>query len=299
MEKGQKRLNPLRRGGATIPRLPGKSQRFSSLTGAAGFVSMPPNRNNDETAMGKLDILYRDEHLIAINKPAGLLVHRSAVDRHETRYALQLLRDQIGQRVYPVHRLDKPTSGVLLFALHPAAAARLTATFTGREVDKRYLAVVRGHTPEQARIDYPLKEELDAASDELALSDKPAQDAITDYRRLATAELPIPVGRYPSARYSLIEATPRTGRKHQIRRHMKHVFHPVIGDTSHGDGRHNQFFRGHLHCRRLLLAATRLTLPHPDSGRPMTINAPLDREFAAVIERLGWREKISGDLLGS
>lgn len=88
-------------------------------------------------------------------------------------------------------------------------------------------------------------------------------------------------------------------RKHQIRRHMKHVFHPVIGDTSHGDGRHNQFFRGHLHCRRLLLAATRLTLPHPDSGRPMTINAPLDREFAAVIERLGWREKISGDLLGS
>lgn len=249
--------------------------------------------------MGKLDILYHDAHLIAINKPAGLLVHRSAVDRHETRYALQLLRDQIGQRVYPVHRLDKPTSGVLLFALNPEAAARLTVTFTSREVNKQYLAVVRGHTPEQACIDYPLKEELDAASDALAQADKPAQDAITDYRRLATAELPIPVGRYPSARYSLIEATPRTGRKHQIRRHMKHVFHPVIGDTSHGDGRHNQFFRDHLHCRRLLLAATRLTFPHPDNGRPMTINAPLDREFAAVIERLGWREKISGDLLRS
>ncbi len=247
--------------------------------------------------MDKLDILYRDEHLIAINKPAGLLVHRSAVDRYETRYALQLLRDQIGQRVYPVHRLDKPTSGVLLFALNPETAARLTVTFTSREVNKQYLAVVRGHTPEQARIDYPLKEELDAASDTLAQADKPAQEAITDYRRLASAELPYPVGRYAVARYSLIEATPRTGRKHQIRRHMKHVFHPVIGDTTHGDGRHNQFFREHLRCQRLLLSATKLTLIHPYTQQPVEIATPLDSAFISVIERLEWLEKLSDDLM--
>jgi len=106
--------------------------------------------------MGDLTILFRDPHLIAIDKPAGLLVHRSAIDRRETRFALQLLRDQIGQRVYPVHRMDKPTSGVLLFALHVDAARRMTALFTERRVHKTYLAVVRGHTPVADVIDYPL-----------------------------------------------------------------------------------------------------------------------------------------------
>ncbi len=261
------------------------------MTPAARFGSMPAVGNNDgRRNVEKLDILYRDEHLIAINKPAGLLVHRSAVDRHETRFALQLLRDQIGQRVYPLHRLDKPTSGVLLFALHPEAAARLTAAFTAGDVSKRYLAVVRGHTPEQAVIDYPLQEQLDRASDAQAQQNKPAQTAITEYQRLASAELPHPVGRYPSARYSLIAATPLTGRKHQIRRHMKHIFHPVIGDTTHGDGKHNAFFRERLHCHRLLLAAVKLAFTHPYSQQSITITAPAGTEFNAILEQLGWAE---------
>ncbi|MFP5504612.1 MAG: tRNA pseudouridine(65) synthase TruC [Gammaproteobacteria bacterium] len=235
-----------------------------------------------------LNILYRDDQLIAIDKPAGLLVHRSLIDRHETRFAVQLLRDQIGRRVYPVHRLDKPTSGVLLFALSEDAARRMGATFETDAVRKTYLAVVRGYTEEHGHIDYPLREERDRMTDALADPDKPAQPAITDYRRLATLELPVTDGRHPTSRYSLLAVAPRTGRRHQIRRHMKHLFHPVIGDTTHGDGRHNRIFREHLHCRRLLLTALELRFPHPGSGMELRIRAPLDAEFARIAALFGW-----------
>lgn len=188
-----------------------------------------------------MDILYRDDTLVAVNKPAGLLVHRSAIDHHETRYALQIVRDQLGRRVYPVHRLDKPTSGILVFALDQDTARRMTKLFAEGAVEKTYLAVVRGYTDEAGTIDYALEEQLDRMTDNKALRDKPAQPAVTHYRRLGIAELPFAVGRYPTARYSLLRVSPKTGRKHQIRRHMKHIFHPVVGDTSHGDGRHNAF----------------------------------------------------------
>lgn len=235
-----------------------------------------------------LPILYRDYDLIAINKPTGLLVHRSEIDRHETRFAIQLVRDQIGQRVYPVHRLDKPTSGVLLFALSPEIARRMMEQFIGDVVQKRYLAVVRGYTDEAAVIDYPLKEELDKMTDSRAQQDKAAQPAVTEYHRLATAELPYPVGRYATARYSLLRITPRTGRKHQIRRHMKHIFHPIVGDTTHGDGKQNEFFRDHFNCHRLLLASTELEITHPTTHQPLLIQAPLDAEYQRIIDTLGW-----------
>lgn len=235
-----------------------------------------------------LEVLYHDEHLIAINKPAGLLVHRSEIDRHETRFAIQLLRDQIGQRVFPLHRLDKPTSGVLLFALNADVARLMMERFMGDAVRKRYLAVVRGYADEQGVIDYPLKEELDRMTDSRAQQGKAAQPAVTEYQRLATVELPYPVGRYTTARYSLLRVTPRTGRKHQIRRHMKHIFHPIIGDTTHGDGRQNDFFRERFDCHRLLLAATALMLPHPVTNEPLLIEAPLEADYQRIIDRLGW-----------
>jgi tRNA pseudouridine65 synthase len=235
-----------------------------------------------------LNILYRDDQLIAIDKPAGLLVHRSLIDRHETRFAVQLLRDQIGRRVYPLHRLDKPTSGVLLFALSEDAARRMGAVFEGAAVRKTYLAVVRGYTEESGCIDYPLREDPDRMTDALADADKPARPAVSDYRRLATLELPVPDGRHATSRYSLLAVWPRTGRKHQIRRHMKHIFHPVIGDTTHGDGRHNRIFREHLQCRRLLLTAYALCFTHPETGTEIRIRAPLDAEFARVCARFGW-----------
>ena len=190
------------------------------------------------TLSAPLELVYQDEHLVAINKPAGLLVHRSHLDRHETRFALQMLRDQIGRRVYPVHRLDKPTSGILLFALSPDTARQLSLLFEQRQVHKHYLAVVRGHCPEQGEIDYPLKEQRDRIADARVRDDKPAQEAMTRFRRLATVELPVAVDRYPQTRYSLVQLSPRTGRRHQLRRHMKHIGHPIIGDAKHGKGVH-------------------------------------------------------------
>jgi len=244
----------------------------------------------------QLEILYRDEWLVAVNKPAGLLVHRSWIDKDETRFAMQLVRDQIGQYVYPVHRLDKPTSGVLLFALDPETARKVGETFEAGEVRKEYLAVVRGYTEELGRIDYPLKEIHDKMTDAKARKDKEAQEAITDYERLATVELPLPVGRYATARYSLVRLRPETGRKHQLRRHMKHLLHPIVGDTKYGRTEHNNLFREYFGCHRLLLASTMMELPHPVTGEPLRITASPGEAFEALLRRFGWPvEPVTGN----
>lgn len=240
----------------------------------------------------ELSILYRDDHFLAVNKPAGMLVHRSDLDRHETVFALQLARALTGCRVYPVHRLDRPTSGVLLFALSPETTARAADAFQEGRIRKTYLAIVRGITGEEAVIDYPLREIPERFQERGGGGDVP-KEAVTAFRRLAAAELPFPVGTFPTARYSLLEVTPRTGRRHQIRRHLKHVFHPIIGDTTYGDGRHNRLFRSELGCGRLLLHAAAYSFLHPWSGETVTITAPLDDAFAAVMERIGWRGRIS------
>lgn len=233
-----------------------------------------------------LSILFQDDHLVAINKPSGLLVHRSEMDRYETQNAMRQLRNQLGQWVYLIHRLDKPTSGVLLFALDSETARRVIQSFKDKQISKSYLAVVRGFTKETERIDYPLKEIWDKMTDALADTDKPDQVAITEYQRLSTVELPFPVGRYPTARYSLLKVNPITGRNRQIRRHLKHIFHPIVGDTSHGDGDHNTFFRQQFNCHRLLLHAHTLTLPHPYSTQQIKIQAPLENSFQHVLDKI-------------
>lgn len=232
-----------------------------------------------------LEILYQDDHLVAINKPAGLLVHRSPIDRHETQFAIQLTRDQIGQRVYPVHRLDKPTSGVLLFALDSETARLVSEQFAAGTTKKTYQAIVRGYTQEQGHIDYALKEQLDDIADKLAQKDKEAQSAITDYKRLATTEIDYPVDRYSTARYSWVELYPHTGRKHQLRRHMKHISHPIVGDTTHGNGAQNRFFREQLNCHRLLLHAKQLEIVHPHTQEALCINADHDLVFLNALEQ--------------
>ncbi len=235
-----------------------------------------------------LEVLFRDERFVAVNKPPGLLVHRSRIDRGADRFALQTVRDQIARRVYPVHRLDKPTSGVLLFALDPEAARRLSDAFARRLVRKTYLAVVRGYLAPSGVIEHALRERRDRMTDAKARRDKPAQAAVTVYRRLATVETPHAVGRYPTSRYALAAVRPRTGRTHQIRRHMKHLFHPVIGDRKYGDWRHNRFFEEHFGCRRMLLHAAALRFRNPFTGAPTVVFAPLDRAYRDVVERLGW-----------
>jgi len=235
-----------------------------------------------------LTILYRDPQLIAIDKPAGLLTHRSDIDRHETRFAVQMLRDQIGQHVQPVHRLDRGTSGVLLFALDAAARRALGAQFERNEVRKRYLAVVRGWPDESGSIDHPLSRQHDDYG--APLKNQAPQDARTEYRRLACVELPIAVDRYASARYALLALNPLTGRRHQLRRHMKHIAHPIVGDATHGKGIHNRFFKQRFGCDRMLLACTELAFRHPFRDESICIRAPLGDRFATVVERLGWAD---------
>lgn len=247
-----------------------------------------------------MEILYRDEHLVAVHKPPGLLVHRSPIDRHETRFALQEVRDLLGRRVYPVHRLDKPTSGVLLFALDPGAARGVVGAFASGAVAKTYLAVVRGTMPEEGVIDHPLAEEPDRLAPGGVIAEKKEpQSAVTVFKRLAEVELPVAVGRYPTSRYSLVALSPRTGRRHQLRRHLKHLFHPIIGDTKYGEGRHNRFFREEFQTARMLLHAAELTIPHPATGGPVTVCAPVEGSFAALLARFGWLPAVPPRWLGS
>jgi tRNA pseudouridine65 synthase len=241
-----------------------------------------------------LPIIYQDEWLIAIHKPAGLLVHRSALDRHETRFALQMLRDQIGRKVYPVHRLDKGTSGVLLFALDREVSRALNGQFERGEVAKSYLAVVRGHPTDAGEIDHPLARMADehAGINVNSAAGASAQPALTRYRRLATVELPYRVDRYPSSRYALLALEPLTGRWHQLRRHLKHISHPIIGDATHGKGRHNRLFQELFGSHRLLLAAIGMQFVHPVGGQHVYLQAGLAEDFAEVVERLGWAEAV-------
>lgn len=233
--------------------------------------------NDPASADWHLPVCYQDEHYIVVDKPSGMLVHRTALDP-ERDVALQRVRDQVGHRVYPVHRLDRPTSGLLVFAMSPEAAEALAEAFRGRGVEKRYLAVVRGWAPEAGEIDRPLRDK-DTGRE---------QPALTRYRRLATLELPIPVDPYPAARYSLVEVMPATGRRHQIRRHLAGISHPLIGDTSHGKGPHNRLFREHFNVHRLLLRAAGLAFIHPYSRRPVSICRPWDEAFMDLCERFGW-----------
>lgn len=231
------------------------------------------------------DIIYLDDYLVAVNKPAGLLVHPSFLDNAETQTAMKLVRNLLDRWVYPVHRLDKPTSGILVFALSSEVARLLTAAFTDRSVSKEYLAVVRGYTSESQTIDYPLREIWDKMTDRESSKGKPAQQAVTCYERLATAELPFAVRPYPSARYSLLRVMPQTGRNHQIRRHLKHIFHPVIGDHKHGDNAHNRMFAEKLDSTRLLLHASRISFVHPVSNEQLSLHAPPSQELVAILQK--------------
>lgn len=238
-----------------------------------------------------LPIVYQDEFLVVINKPSGLLVHRSPIDRRETRFAVQLLRDQLGgQHVYPIHRLDKPTSGLLVFALNSDVARTLSDKFNDKTIEKQYLALCRGHMPSQ-RLDYALSVKLDRIADKHKQQDKAAQPAVTDFTSLATCELPYAVDRYPVSRYSLVLCQPHTGRKHQIRRHLKHAGHPIIGDAKHGKSAHNRFFAQHFGADHLLLSAVGLDLAHPVTGAPLQLRCPAAPKFVQAVKQISWHEK--------
>lgn len=237
-------------------------------------------------APNPLTPVYCDPWLLVVHKPAGLLVHRSPIDQHETEFALQYARAMNGgEHVYAVHRLDRPTSGLLVFARDPQTASVLGKTMMAGEVSKTYVALVRGWTREQGVIDHPLHEE--PADRRRKDEPQPLREARTRYRRLATTEIPVQIEGHPTSRYSLVALYPETGRRHQLRRHMKHISHPIIGDANHGRGRHNRYFAARFGQGRLMLAATGMSFHHPATGVRLQLNAEPEASFLQVLSIFG------------
>jgi len=222
-----------------------------------------------------LEILYKDEYLVAINKPHGLLVHQSSIARNADEFAVQLLRDQIGQRVYPAHRLDRKTSGVLLFALDKTTNQSLTQQFTDKTITKKYWAIVRGFAPDELTIDYALRKDNGVL-----------QDAVTKIKTVQRAEIDLPFGKHSTSRYSLVEAEPITGRMHQIRKHMAHILYPIIGDRPHGCNKQNKLWLEKFGMKTMLLHAHSLTFTHPKSLEEITLSAQPSEIFKEVTRLL-------------
>ena len=227
-------------------------------------------------ASDPIAVLHLDERFAVVDKPAGLMAHASAMARGEDDFLVDRLRAQFGRPVHLVHRLDRATSGCLLVAFDAATAAALGAGFMARETRKDYLAVCRGWPEETIRVDHP----LDGGPG------KPEKKpALTDIVRLGTGEHPLPRAQHPTSRYALVQCSPLTGRYRQIRRHLKHLHHHLVGDSSHGDGRHNRHFRM-LGVHRMLLHAWQLRFARPGDGRMLEVCAPLDAEFTRALALL-------------
>lgn len=220
----------------------------------------------------KLSILYQDEHFVAIDKPAGLLVHRSSIASDASEFALQLTRDQLGKEVHPVHRLDRKTSGVLLFAFDLNALRALQLAFYNDEIEKRYIALVRGFTSDSGNIDYSLTNDKGKI-----------QEAQTKYRALNRFEINKPFGKHDTSRYTLVEVFPKTGRMHQIRKHFAHIFHPIIGDRPHGCNKQNKFFKESFGLTEMMLHAQRYAFIHPFDKNEIVIESPIRPEFERML----------------
>lgn len=240
---------------------------------------------NESHKHTSIPVLYEDEQLIAVAKPSGMFVHRSAADRSATEFVVQTVRDQLNCFVYPIHRLDRPTSGVLLLAKNSEAASIYATMFAERRMQKTYLALVRGFAEETGRIDRPLVSDKGRGRPATDPHSVP-QDAETLYRTLERFEVNFPSGRHATTRCSLVEASPKTGRYHQIRRHMAGTSHPVIGDADHGDTKLNRVFQQRAGVTRLMLAAVRIEFVHPMTGSQIVINCPPDDSFSSVINSL-------------
>jgi len=219
-----------------------------------------------------LEIIYETKDLIAINKPHGLLVHRSKIANDAKVFALQLLRNQINQRVYPAHRLDRKTSGVLLFAKNPDTNSALQYLFQQRKITKTYTAIVRGFTEKNGTIDYAIGE------------NGKLQDAVTHYELIQQFEIPIPFGKHQTSRYSLLKLSPQTGRFHQLRKHMAHIFHPIIGDRPHGCNKQNKLWKTRFDMTTMLLHAESLQFEWQNEN--IHIQAEKSKEFERVLKIL-------------
>ncbi|MGL4779308.1 MAG: pseudouridine synthase [Bacteroidales bacterium] len=211
-----------------------------------------------------LEILYQDTYLIAVNKPVGLLVHRTKIAEEEEEFLLQKLRDQTGRFLYPVHRLDRPTSGIVVFSFNPETAAKLAKLFVSHDITKEYIALVRGWFPDEVSLDYPVKNEKGNS-----------REALTRFELIDRFELPLPTDRYATTRFSTVKCLPQTGRWHQLRQHLAHLRHYIINDRVHGDGKCNKIFTEKVGIREMFLHARLLAFVHPDTNQSLEILAEI------------------------
>jgi tRNA pseudouridine65 synthase len=230
----------------------------------------------------ELEIIYQDKNLVAINKPHDLAVHQSYYVGNADAFAVQELRDQLGQYVYPCHRIDRKTGGVLLFALNKEYNSLLQQQFSEGLIEKKYLAIVRGYTEDKGMIDYSLKNEKEKV-----------QEALTHYKTIDRVEVSMPFGKHETSRYSLVEVSPKTGRLHQIRKHLAHILHPIIGDRPHGCNKQNKLFKEKFEMTTMMLHAAELSFYHPDTKEEVLITANLQNEFIRMIGELGFRSHIN------
>lgn len=238
-----------------------------------------------------LDILYQDDYLVAVNKPAGLLVHRTHLAKEEEDAVVQRLRDQTGKWVFPVHRLDRGTSGVLVMAFSPDIARHLSAQFSESQTHKTYHCLVRGFCSPSGTIDYPLAELNEQKGRSRFKIEGTEKEAVTKFVCLKRYQAPIPVSRYKSMRLSWLEVTPKQGRKHQIRRHFKHLLNPLVGDSRYGCRHINKALKAeHPMLFRLMLHASHLEFTHPITEQKLTLNAPLSEKISDILNVLAPHE---------
>ena len=230
-----------------------------------------------------LEIIHEDQWLVAVNKPSGIFVHRTKLDPTAKIFVVQTLRDQIGQHVHPAHRLDRKTSGVLLLGKTKQAHAIMSEQFRERKIEKLYHAIVRGYTDDEGLIDY------DVTNDNGKL-----QSAQSAYRCLERVEVPIAFGKHRTSRYSLVELDPITGRQHQLRKHMSHIFHPIIGDRPHGCNKQNRLFLEQFDMGEMLLHAKLLQFQHPYTGADICLEAAYPPHFLRMLEVLSFTHHLQG-----
>lgn len=223
-----------------------------------------------------LEIIYQDKNLVAINKPSGLLVHKTDLDPNESQFAVQILRDQLGKYVFPIHRIDKPTSGVLLFSLNSKVAQILSQSMQEMNFHKEYIALVRGWAPDHIIVERGVRQTRSNVR----------KEAFTKFWNLQNTTLPVSLGPYETARYSLVKACPLTGRRHQIRKHLNHISHPIIGDTWYGDRDHNRYFANELKLNQMFLHSVCMRFKDPENGLKLEIKAPLPVHWQKALSKL-------------
>lgn len=222
-----------------------------------------------------LEVLFEDDYFVAINKPHGLAVHKSKLIRNTNEFAVTQIREQTGRKLDPVHRLDRKTSGVLLFSDNLEAIQNIQLDFVNHRIQKTYYAIVRGFAPEQITIDHPIKSD-----------DGNEKEAITELERISTTELDIPYGNHSSSRYSFVKLMPKTGRMHQLRKHMQHLRHPIIGDRPHGCNKQNKLFKERWDMTTMLLHAKSLEFTHPLTKKSIEISADFHIEYKRMLNEL-------------